>query len=147
MKVILMQDVDALGVLGDIVNVKDGYARNYLIPKKMALSATDENLRQLSQMRKRAEVLQSKARNAAENLAQRISSTSLTLSRKAGESEKLFGSVTSMDIERALREEGFDVDRKNILLDEPIKSLGIYQVPIKLHPEVTTQLKVWVVQE
>jgi large subunit ribosomal protein L9 len=147
MKVILIEDVDDLGAAGDIVNVKDGYARNYLIPNKLGMLATDQNLQRLGEMRKRREVLQTKARTAAERIAQRIESISLTMARKAGESEKLFGSVTSMDIERALREEGIEVDRKKILLEEPIKSLGIYQVPIKVHPDTTASLKVWVVHE
>lgn len=146
MKVILLEDVEALGMAGDIVTVKDGYARNYLVPKKKAIPATEFNLKRLAQMKKRWEVRQLKAKNDAERLKERMESLSLTLQRRAGENEKLFGSVTSMDIERALHDEGISIDRKRILLEEPIKKLGIYYVPVKLHPEVTAQIKVWVVK-
>ena len=146
MKVILLDNVEALGEAGDTVNVKDGYARNYLMPKNKALPATNKNIQKMAQMQKHLEAVQNKARTEAEQLAKRIDAISLTLARRSGENEKLFGSVTSMDIERALQEEGIEVDRKKILLDEPIKSLGIYQVDIKLHTDVTTHVKVWVVK-
>jgi len=147
MKVILIEDVDELGRAGEILNVKDGYGRNYLIPKKKALPATPDNVRRMDRVRRELEVARNKARADAERLAERIRSLSLTLSRKAGEGEKLFGSVTSMDIQRALKDEGIEVDRKRILLDEPIKSLGLFHVRVRLHPEVTAELKIWVVQE
>jgi len=147
MKVILIEDVDELGRAGEILNVKDGYGRNYLIPKKKALPATPDNVRRMDRVRRELEAARNKARADAERLAERIRSLSLTLSRKAGEGEKLFGSVTSMDIQRALKDEGIEVDRKRILLDEPIKSLGLFHVRVRLHPEVTAELKIWVVQE
>jgi len=146
MKVILIADEDNLGSVGQILNVKDGYARNYLIPKKKALPATPENLQKLERMRKQIEAQKARTLAEAQAIALRIESVSVTLPRQAGENEKLFGSVTSMDIERALQEEGIELDRKKIQLPEPIKSLGIYPVLIKLHPEVTAQVKVWVVQ-
>jgi large subunit ribosomal protein L9 len=146
MKVILISDDENLGKAGQIVNVKDGFARNYLIPKKGALPATPANLKKVEQMKKQMEAIQVKALTEAQNLAQRIESVSLTLPRQAGEQEKLFGSVTSMDIERALRDSGVEVDRRKIQLHEPIKILGVYDVPIKLHSEVTAQVKVRVVQ-
>jgi large subunit ribosomal protein L9 len=146
MKVILLEDMEALGMAGEIVTVKDGYARNYLVPKKKAIPATESNLKRLDQMKKRWEARQLKAKHDAERLKERMESLSLTLQRRAGDNEKLFGSVTSMDIERALNEEGISIDRKKILLEEPIKKLGIYQVPVRLHPEVTAQIKVWVVK-
>jgi len=147
MKVILIVDVDELGAAGEILNVKGGYARNYLIPQKKALPASVDNINRMKQLEKKLEIQRNKAMTDAGQLAQRIESVSLTFERQAGENEKLFGSVTSKDIEHALKEEGFEVDRKKIILDEPIKSLGVYQVPVKLHSEVTTQLKVWVVKE
>jgi large subunit ribosomal protein L9 len=146
MKVILIEGVDDLGSAGQVLNVKDGYARNYLIPKKKALAATPENIRKMEQMREEIEAKQLKVRSEAEELAQRLSAMSLTIPRQAGENEKLFGSVTSIDIERALHEAGVDVERKRILMREPIKSLGDYQVPIRLHPDVTAPLKVSVIQ-
>ncbi len=147
MKVILVEDVDDLGRAGEILNVKDGYGRNYLIPRKKALPATPQNIQKMEKMKKELEAARSKARSDAEKLSERIRSLSITLSRKAGEGEKLFGSVTSMDIQRALKEQGIEVDRKKILLQEPIKSLGIFHVPVRLHAEVTTEVKVWVIQE
>ncbi len=146
MKVILIEGVDDLGSAGQILNVKDGYARNYLIPKKKAMAATPENVRKMEQMREEIEATQLKVRTEAEELARRLAAMSLTIHRQAGENEKLFGSVTSMDIERALKDAGVEVERKRILLREPIKSLGDYEISIRLHPEVTAPLKVSVIQ-
>lgn len=146
MKVILIADDPALGSAGQVLQVKDGFARNYLIPQKKALPASPDNLQRFEQMRKQIEAARDKAKAAAQDLAQRIQQLELTLARQAGEADKLFGSVTSMDLERALREKGVEVDRKRIQLPEPIKSLGEFQVQVKLHPEVTAQLKVKVVR-
>jgi large subunit ribosomal protein L9 len=147
MKVILKVDVDALGKAGDIVDVKDGYARNYLIPKKKAIEATPENLKRIEEESRIGQEKASRARRQAEKIARKIESLSLTVVRQAGEKDKLFGSVTSIDIEKSLKEEGIEIDRKKILLKEPIKSLGIYSVPIKVHQDITANLKVWVVKE
>jgi large subunit ribosomal protein L9 len=146
MKVILITDDPALGSAGQVLQVKDGFARNYLIPQKKALPASPANLQRFEQMRKQIEALRDKAKAAAQALAERIQQLELTLARQAGEADKLFGSVTSMDLERALQEHGMDVDRRRIQLPEPIKSLGEFQVQVKLHPEVTAQLKVKVVR-
>jgi large subunit ribosomal protein L9 len=146
MKIILIADEDDLGRAGQVLNVKDGFARNYLFPQKKALPATPENLRKVQRMKKQIEAVQLKARTEAEEFARRIEAVSLSLARQAGENEKLFGSVTALDIERSLKEEGIHVDRKRIHLREPIKSLGLFEIPIRLHPEVTAQLKVSVVQ-
>ncbi len=143
----MIEDVDDLGRAGEILNVKDGYGRNYLIPKKKALPATPQNIQKMERMKKDLEAARSKARAEAERLSERIRSLSVTFSRKAGEGDKLFGSVTSMDIQRALKEQGVEVDRKRILLHEPIKSLGVFHVPVRLHADVTTEVKVWVIQE
>ena len=146
MEIILIENVDALGRAGEIVNVKDGYARNYLIPKKMALMATKGNIRRMDEFKKRIEESQLKEKATAEEAAARIEAVALSIARKAGENERLFGSVTSMDIHAALVEKGIEVDRRKIQLDEPIKSLGEFQIPIKLHPDVSTQVSVSVVQ-
>lgn len=146
MKVILIADDPGLGSAGQVLQVKDGFARNYLIPQKKALPATPANLQRFEQMRKQIEAARDRAKAAARALAERIQQLELTLTRQAGESDKLFGSVTSMDLEKALRELGMDVDRRRIQLPEPIKSLGDFQVQVKLHPEVTAQLRVKVVR-
>ena len=147
MKVILREDIPSLGKKGDIVNVADGYGRNYLIPKNLALPASPANIRLIENERRISEKKLARAKDEALKVASKIESLSLTIEVKAGEEDKIFGSVTSRDIENRLKKEGIMVDRKNILLEEPIKSLGVYNIPIKLHPEVTTKLKVWVVKE
>ena len=146
MKLLLKVDVDALGQAGDTIEVKEGYARNFLIPKKMAIEATSENLRFLERENLHLEKQATRSEKQAESLAQKIETLSCTIPMKAGEADKLFGSVTSMDIEKYLKEEGLEIDRKKILLKEPIKSLGVYTVSIKLHPEVMANMKVWVVK-
>lgn len=146
MKVILTEDVAGLGKLGDLVQVKDGYARNYLIPKKLALPANPQNVKVLEHQKNLIRQKQNRIKSEAEKLAEKIEKMSCTIAKPTGEEDKLFGAVTSIDIEESLREEGIIIDRKKILLEEPIKSLGIYKVPIKLHPEVTANLKVWVVK-
>ncbi len=147
MQVILIEDVPSLGKAGDQVKVSDGYGRNYLIPKKKAVLATEKGLKAIAHQKRLVQQRVGKVKKDSERLAQEIESLSCTFAKSVGESGKLFGSVTSMEIEAYLKENGIDVDRKKILLEEPIKNLGMYHVPIKLHPEVTAQLKVWVVQE
>jgi large subunit ribosomal protein L9 len=147
MQVILLEDVPSLGKIGDLVKVSDGYGRNYLIPQKKAISATERSIHALEHQKRQVQQRTTKARKDSERLAQKIEGFSCTLTKPVGESGKLFGSVTSMEIEAILKENGMEVDRKKILLEEPIKSLGMYTVPVKLHPEVTAHLKVWVVQE
>ncbi|OGP70876.1 MAG: 50S ribosomal protein L9 [Deltaproteobacteria bacterium RBG_16_50_11] len=147
MQVILLEDVPSLGKIGDLVKVSDGYGRNYLIPQKKAMPATDKSIHALEHQKRQVEQRITKAKKDAERLAQKIEGFSCTLTKPVGESGRLFGSVTSMEIEAVLKEGGMAVDRKKILLEEPIKSLGMYTVPVKLHPEVTAHLKVWVVQE
>jgi large subunit ribosomal protein L9 len=145
MRVILIENVSSLGKAGDIVQVAEGYGRNFLVPKKLALEASRANLRHLEQQR---EAFLSKATNEkqrATEVASRIEDLPCTLSRPAGENEKLFGSVTTMDLQRFLQEQGISLDRRKIFLSNPIKALGTYTVPLKLHPEVTAQLKVNVV--
>ena len=147
MEIILMEDVPSLGKVGDLVKVSDGYARNYLLPRKKAVQATAVSLKAVEREQHSIEYKQDKLEQEAQELAQRIEEISCTVAKPAGEEGKLFGAVTSADIEDALREQGVSVDRKKIVLDEPIKNLGVYTVSLKLHPQVMAQLKLWVVKE
>lgn len=145
MKVILIENVPSLGKAGDIVLVAEGYGRNFLIPKKVALEATPANLRHLDQQKETFLHRATKEKQTSEALAARIEQVSCTLSRPAGESEKLFGSVTTQDLQKYLQEQGISLDRRKIHMPSPIKTLGSYTVSLKLHPEVTAQMKVNVV--
>ena len=147
MQVILLEDIPSLGKMGDMVKVSDGYGRNYLIPRKKAIFATEKNIKALQHEKALVQQRLNKMKKDAIKIAQEIETLSCTFTRNVGESGKLFGSVTSMDIEAFLKEKGFEIDRKKILLEEPIKNIGMFNVPIKLQPEVTAHLKVWVVQE
>jgi large subunit ribosomal protein L9 len=147
MEVILTQTIDILGRAGDCVSVKDGYARNYLFPKKMALEATPGNIKALESLKKKQAVEDEKKLNEAKAMAERIASLSITISAKAGEEEKLFGAVTAEMISKALEVERISVDKKDIVIDEPIKKLGVYQVGVKIHPQVKATLRVWIVKE
>jgi len=133
--------------MGDLVKVAEGYGRNYLIPQKKAMVATEKNVKALDHQKRQVQYRIIKTKKDAEAAAQRIEGLSCTLKKNIGESGKLFGSVTTMEIETFLKEHGITVDRKKIHMDEPIKSLGMFSVPIKLHPDVTAHLKVWVEQE
>jgi large subunit ribosomal protein L9 len=145
MQVILRDRIENLGNAGDVVEVKPGYGRNYLIPKGLAYEATQANIRRLeaeraAQGRKDAETL-----NAARQQASSIEGVSLTFHARAGQEGKLFGSITSADIAEKLAEQGITIDRRSIELDEPIKSLGVHSVPVRLHPQVRPEFKVWVI--
>jgi len=146
MKVILREDYKKFGKAGDVVEVKDGYARNYLIPRNLAVRADESQIRQLEHERKILQDKKEKHARVAENLAEQINKISCTISVQVGEEDRIFGSVTAMDIADSLLKEGIEIERKNILLEEPIKSLGVFTVPIKLTPEVDGKLKVWVVR-
>lgn len=147
MQVILLEDIPSLGKAGDVVKVADGYGRNYLIPQKKAIQATEKNLKAIEHQKRMIQKKMGKMKTDAERLAQKIENLTCTFYRNVGESGKLFGAITSMDIEAYLKENGIEVDRKKIHLEEPIKNVGNYNVPIKLHPEITATLKVWVVQQ
>jgi large subunit ribosomal protein L9 len=142
MEVILRDHVEHLGRRGEIVKVADGYARNYLLPRKLALPATDANRKWVERERKLAEVRDSEERGAAEAVAARLNALELTINRKVGENDQLYGSVTNADIAELLAQKGFEIDRRKILLPDPIKALGENTVPVKLHRDVTAQLKV-----
>ena len=147
MKVILQEDVDNLGKAGDIVKVADGYGRNYLIPKRMAVLADVRNLRTLEHDRRVIEARAKKVRRSAEEMGVRLSSLSLTIPAKAGEEGKLFGAVTSRDIAEALERAGVVVDRRMVLLEEPIKQVGDYKVKIKAGTDIVPEVSVSVVAE
>ncbi len=147
MKIILRQDHEKLGKLGDIVEVKDGYARNFLLPHNIAFIATAGNLRALEEEKKQHTEREKKDLHQAEKLAAELEKISVTLQTKVGEDEKLFGSVTSQMIADALKTKGYDIDKRIIELEAPIKALGIYTVNLKLHTGVVGKVKVWVVRE
>ena len=147
MKVILLDDVAKLGRRGEVRDVSDGYARNFLIPRKLALTATAGNLRNLQHIKTQQEAKADRVRGTADEVRQRIEALVFAERRQASEEGKLFGSVTAQDVVDFLEQHGVAVERRRVLLDEPIKALGEAQVPIRLHPEVTAQLKVTVVRE
>jgi len=144
MEVILKEDVNKLGHRGDVVKVADGYGRNYLLPGKLAIEATIANRAVIEQMKNSAVRKSAKEKVQAEELATTLSQVELVFERKVGENDHLFGSVTSGDIAHELEKQGFTVDRRKIALEDPLKSLGEYHVPIKLHREVTSHVKVTV---
>lgn len=147
MKVILKEDIPNLGKAGQIINVKDGYARNYLFPKGVAMLADEKNLKLLEYYKKKIEEEAKKKRKDAESIAERLSEIQLTVKAKAGEDQKLFGSVTSKDIAEALQKEGFSIDKKQIIINEPIKRIGEYLVDVKLHQDLVSKVKVNVIPE
>ena len=147
MEVILREHVDNLGKRGEIVKVADGYARNFLLPRKLALPVTDGNKKLIARERKLADAREAEERQTAEALAARIAQAELTIARRVGDTEQLYGSVTSADIAEALSLKGIDVDRRKIQLAEPLKALGETTLAIKLHRDVTAQLKVAVVKQ
>ena len=147
MKVIFISNVSNIGKIGEIKEVKNGLARNYLIPKKLAVKATDANLKSWESRLQSAKYKDAKILEDAQSIASSLENVALSISMKAGEENKLFGSVTSQHIADLLKEKEFHIDKKDIILEETIKTLGEHSVPIKLHPEVTVNIKVNVVKE
>ncbi len=147
MKLILREDVQNLGKSGDVVQVKDGYGRNFLIPRNLAFLATRKNLASLEHEKRVISDAQKKKQGEAEQVAKALSEHSCTITCSAGEQDKLFGAVKRRDIADQLRRDGFDVDRRQIVLDEPLKQLGVFTVPIKLGEGVETEIKVWLVRK
>ncbi|HWT45103.1 MAG TPA: 50S ribosomal protein L9 [Vicinamibacterales bacterium] len=147
MEVILREHIDNLGRRGDVVKVAEGYARNYLLPRKLALAVTDNNKRQIDREKKIAETREAEERSQAEAIAERIAQLEIEIARRVGENDTLYGSVTSADIAHALQAKGFEVDKRKIQLSDPLKALGESTVPIKIHRDVTAQLRVKVVPE
>lgn len=146
MEVILRQAVENLGHTGDVVNVSGGYARNYLLPRGIAYVATAGNKRRIEQERQRLEAAEEARRSSARELAENLEQVSLTFSARVGEEGKLFGSVTSGDIAQQLMAQGYHVEKRQIDLHEPIKALGVYRVPVRLHADVHPEIKVWVIK-
>ena len=147
MEVILREHVEHLGRRGDIVKVAEGYARNYLLPRKLALLVNEGSKRQIERERKLAEARDAEERAQAEALAQRMAAADLTIARRVGENDTMYGSVTSADVAQLLHARGFDIDKRKVVLPDPIKSLGEFTVPVKIHRDVTAEVKVSVVAE
>jgi large subunit ribosomal protein L9 len=147
MKVILKEDVETLGKCGEVIEVKAGYGRNYLIPRNLAITASKGNLRAIEELRGQQTLRQAKVRRAAETIKTRLEKASCTAEVNVGEDDKVFGSVTAQAIEDLLAAQGIEIDRKKIMLEEPLKALGVYTVPVKVASEVTANLKVWVVKK
>ncbi|GAB4128675.1 MAG: 50S ribosomal protein L9 [Ignavibacteriales bacterium] len=147
MKVILRKNYDQLGKVGQVVNVKDGFAMNFLIPRKIAYLATEGNIRALEEEKKQISKKAAKELEDAQKLAVELEKVSITIPVKVGEEDKLFGTVTAQMIADSLKEKGYEIDKRKIDIPEPIKSLGIFTVAVKLHSEVSANLKTWVVRE
>lgn len=147
MKVILRENIDTLGKIGDIVRVSDGYARNFLLPRNLATIANEGNVQEIEHHQKSLAKKREKDKQSSQEVAKKLEAFSCTIARKVGEHDKLFGSVTTVDIADTLKKAGFKVDKRTIVLDAPIKALGVHSVSIKLEPEVSATVKVWVVKE
>ena len=147
MEVILREDIDRLGHRGDVVKVAPGYARNFLLPKKLAVAATESNKKIVEQERQAHLRKEAKLKTEAEDLSKLLGGVTLTISQKAGENDQLFGSVTAKDVAEALEKKNFTIDRRKVLLDEPIKQLGEHRVQVRLHRDVTSEITVNVVKE
>ncbi|MCJ7484197.1 MAG: 50S ribosomal protein L9 [Thermodesulfovibrionales bacterium] len=147
MKVILKEDIKKIGIMGQTVTVADGFARNYLVPKGLAVQANIKNMKSLEHAKKVIQEKSKKMKASVQDFADRLSKITLVIKAKAGEEGKLFGSVTTMDIAEQLKNEGIEIDKKKISLDEPIKRIGTYAVSVRLHPEIDTQINLQVVEE
>ena len=147
MKVILLRDVESLGSAGEVVQVKSGFARNFLIPQRQALVASDTNVAQFESKRKEHAAVSERERRAAETIAKQLEADSLTAQVRVGEEDRLFGSVTVQNIADLLAEKDYDIDRRAIQLEEPIRALGVYTIDVRLHADVTANVKLWVVKE
>jgi large subunit ribosomal protein L9 len=147
MEVILRQAIENLGHTGDIVKVSPGYARNFLLPRGLAYEATTGNKKKLEQERARLEAAENERRTAAQGVATQLETVSLTFSARVGEEGKLFGSVTAADIAQQLEAQGIHIEKRQIDLHEPIRALGVYRVPVRLHADVKPEIKVWVIKQ
>lgn len=146
MRIILLQDVEGSGNAGDQIDVKDGYARNYLIPKGLALKADKNSIKRFKEMAHLKDLKQNRALKKSRELAEKLQALSLTVPVQVGEEDRVFGSVTSIEIAQQLKNKGYDIDKRQIILEEPIKALGIFEVPIKLHSEIKATVKLWVIK-
>ncbi len=143
----MRQDVDKLGKAGTVIKVKDGFARNFLIPNNLAVSLNPENLKKLEDEKLKKNLQLEKIKRGSEEIKGKLNSLSLTIAVLTHGEGKLYAGITSQDIANSLKDEGFDIDKNSIILDDPISSLGIYEIPINLHPEITAKVKVWVVKK
>ena len=146
-EVILFKDIASLGKIGDVIKVKDGYARNFLIPKKKAYLATSSNLKRIERQKVKEHQQYEEEKRQSEELRDKLSKVSCTVPVEVNDLEKMYGSVTELDIAKALEVEGFTIDKKAVILENPIEELGIFEVGIKLHPEVTTNIRLWVTKK
>jgi large subunit ribosomal protein L9 len=147
MLVILRENVENLGLIGDVVKVPDGYARNYLLPRKLVMQADENNVAQIEQQKKALEKRRLAVKAASQELSTKLSEVTVTINRKVGEHDKLFGSVSAGDIAEELKKAGYTVERRKIHIEHPIKTLGVHPVSIKLDTDITATVKVWVVKE
>ncbi|MFA5362455.1 MAG: 50S ribosomal protein L9 [Candidatus Omnitrophota bacterium] len=147
MEVILTQDVNGIGKAGTVVKVKDGFARNFLFLQKLAVISTAGNRKTLEMERQKRNLQMEKMKKEAEKVRDRLQNLSLTIPVLTQDKEKLYGSISSADLQNALKEENIDIDKNDILLEEPIKALGIYEIPVNLHPEISAKIKVWIVKK
>ncbi len=147
MKIILKQDVDKIGKSGSIIKVKDGFAHNFLFPKKLAVPVNSVNLKQIEADNQKRLQQSEKIKKEAMGIKEKLDNLSLTIPVLIQEDETLYGSITSQEIESALKEEGFEINKNSILLESPIKALGVYEVSVKLHPEVAAKVKIWIVKK
>lgn len=147
MKVILKDDIKDLGACGGVVEVKGGYARNFLIPRNLAVAATPGNLKSIDEIKKQKSFRDNKKKKTAEKLKDKMEKISITANVQVGEEDKVFGSVTTSNVASLMKDEGFDIDRRMIQLDEPIKALGVYTIPIKLEKDIVANVKLWVVKK
>lgn len=147
MKVILSQDINRLGKVGDVVKVKDGFARNFLFPQKKAYLATPGNLKKIEFERSRRQAKAQEAKAKAQEVASKIEGVSVTVNVEVNDIDKLYGAVTEAEVSAALKEEGFEIDKKDIIFEKPIEELGIFDVGIKIHPEVMAKIRLWVTKK
>jgi large subunit ribosomal protein L9 len=147
MEVILCEDVVKIGKAGEVVKVKDGFARNYLFPQKLAFEATKMNLQRIEQEKKKRQLQNEQDKQKAQELAEKLNKLSCTINVEVNDIEKLYGSVGEVDIVRLLEDEGFKIERRNIVLEKPIDELGIFEIGVKLHPEVTAKVRLWVTKK
>ena len=146
MEVILRQAVENLGKPGEVVKVSNGFARNYLLPRGVAFEATPGNLKRIQQERERLEAAENERRAVAQTLAEKLEQVQLTFSARVGDEGKLFGSVTSADVAQQLESQGYHIEKRQIDLHEPIKALGVYRIPVRLHADVKPEIRVWVIK-
>ena len=147
MEVILSKDIQTLGKLGEVIKVKDGYARNFLLPRKLAYAATPANLKRIEQQEKKSKAQDEQAKKDAEVFAEKLNKTSCTIDVEVNDLDKLYGAIAEADIAKALEIEGFTVDKKDIVIEKPIEELGIFEIGINLHSEVTAKIRLWVTKK